>query len=102
MDKEFQKMTHLPKFHDRPNISAPKVSSFIGILEEFFNEDYLDVDKIQAASLQMRRKAKKWLIQVKERLEGVTTWAKFQWVFMEQYLPQDYVHKMKLGFMGLT
>jgi hypothetical protein len=39
-------MMHLLKFHDRPNIFEPKVSSFIGILEEFFNKHYLDADKI--------------------------------------------------------
>jgi hypothetical protein len=95
-------MTHLPKFHDRPNIFMPKVSSFIGILEEFFNEDYLDADKIQTASFQMQGKVKDWWAQIKERPKGVTTWAKFRRVFMEQYLPQDDVHPMKLGFMGLT
>jgi hypothetical protein len=39
---------------------------------------------------------------MKERHEGVTMWVKFQHVFKEQYLPQDYVHQMKCKFMELT
>ncbi len=46
MDKELQKMTHLLEFHGHPNIFVLDVSSFIGMLEEFFNEDYMDANKI--------------------------------------------------------
>ncbi len=41
-----------------------------------FSENYVNVDKIQITSLQMRGKAKEWWVQMKKKLEGVTTWAK--------------------------
>jgi len=37
-----------------------------------------------------------------KKLEGVTIWAKFQCIFQEQYVPKDYLHNMKLGFIELT
>lgn len=37
-----------------------------------------------------------------KKLEGVTTWTTFQCIFQEQYIPKDYVHHMKLGFIELT
>jgi hypothetical protein len=39
-------MTHLLKFHGCFNIFVPKVLSFIKTLEEFFNENYIDANKI--------------------------------------------------------
>ncbi len=54
MDKEFQKMMHLPEFHGRPNISMLDMSSFT--LEEFFNENYADANKIQATSSKCDKK----------------------------------------------
>ncbi len=36
---------------------------------------------------------------MKEKLKGVTLWVKFQHISREQYLPQDYVHKIKLKFL---
>jgi hypothetical protein len=60
--KKLQKITHFLEFHGSPDISMPDVSSFIGMLEEFFNEDYTDANKIQAKSFQMRGKLKEWWI----------------------------------------
>jgi hypothetical protein len=40
----------------------------------------------------MQAKTKEQWIQMKERPKGITLWAKFQWAFMEQYLPYDYAH----------
>jgi hypothetical protein len=59
-----------------PNISTSKVSSYSKILENLFSENYVNVDKIQITSLHMRGKAKEWWVQMKKKLEGVTTWAK--------------------------
>jgi hypothetical protein len=53
VDKESQKMKYNPEFHGRPNISMLDMSSFIGMLEEVFKEDYADANKIQATSFQM-------------------------------------------------
>jgi hypothetical protein len=38
----------------------------------------------------------------KKKLDGVTTWVKFQHIFQKKNLPKDYVHHMKLGFMEPT
>jgi hypothetical protein len=56
--KEFQKMMHLSKFHGRHNILTSKVSSFLGTLEEFFNEDYANANNICVTFLQMQGKTK--------------------------------------------
>ncbi len=95
-------MTHLSKLYGRHNIPMSKVSSFLEILEEFFDENYADANNIRVTFFQMQGKTKKQSIEMKERPKGITIWAKPQWVFMEQYLPQDYVRQMKLGFIGLT
>lgn len=51
-------MMHLSKFHGRHNILTSKVSSFLGTLEEFFNEDYANANNICVTFLQMQGKTK--------------------------------------------
>jgi hypothetical protein len=46
-------MMHLLNFYGCPNISTSKVSSFDKNLEDLFNEDYTNANKIQATFHQM-------------------------------------------------
>jgi hypothetical protein len=39
-------MTHSPKFYGCPNVFVSEVSSFLETLKDFFNEKYIDTDKI--------------------------------------------------------
>jgi hypothetical protein len=52
-------MTHLSKLYGRHNIPMSKVSSFLEILEEFFDENYADANNIRVTFFQMQGKTKK-------------------------------------------
>ena len=89
-----------PTFSGGANVKPETVLSFLGTVENLFEGELSDKEKVRAVSFLLRERAHLWWTRVKtDREEAnkgpVETWSKFKKLFLEYFLPRDHIQNMK-------
>ena len=96
---DVRRMAYRPNFGGR-GVKPEEVLSFVSIVEDLFTRRYSEMDKIKAAVLLLKDKARVWFDTLKKDREGrglgpVRTWADFKEIFLQNFLPSNFNSTMR-------
>jgi hypothetical protein len=98
-------MAYRPDFGGR-GVKPEEVLSFVSIVEDLFTKRYSEIDKVKAAVLLLKDKARVWFDTLKKDREGrglgpISTWADFKNLFLQNFLPSNFDSTMRQKLFGL-
>ena len=93
---DIRKNVQPPTYSGGANVRPETVLSFLGTVENLFEGELSDKEKVRAVSFLLRERAHLWWTRVKtdreEAIKGpVETWSKFKKLFLEYFLPRDHI-----------
>lgn len=103
--KDVRRMAYRPDFGGR-GVKPEEVLSFVSIVEDLFTKRYSEIDKVKAAVLLLKDKARVWFDTLKKDREGrglgpISTWADFKNLFLQNFLPSNFDSTMRQKLFGL-
>ena len=98
--QDIRKSVQPPTFLGGANIKLEAVLSFSRTVENLFEGELSDKEKVRAIFFMLRERAHLWWTRIKiDREEAnkdpVETWSKFKKLFLEYFLPRDHIQNMK-------
>jgi hypothetical protein len=102
---DVKNLAYRPSFGGR-NVKPEKVISFVSIIEDLFTSRYTEKDKIKAAIVLLKDKARVWFDTLKRDCENrglgrIETWKLFKELFLQQFLPGNFNSSMRQSMYRL-